>query len=252
MEQAVRFSELFAGMLGHDLRNPLSAITTSAELLARRAESDRISKPVSRILASAERMERMIGQLLDFTRIRLGQGLPQEAAPVDLGELARAIIDELEPVFERRIELISVGSVQGTWDRDRLSQLLSNLAANACQHGALGEPIVVRLDGSRADAVTLEITNGGLIPPELKPRIFEPFRRARSRTRAPADRPDRSSGLGLGLHISEQIAQALDGSIGVVSEPETGTCFRVQLPRQAQRAQPAPAMLGPRHPPEKP
>jgi PAS domain S-box-containing protein len=247
MERAVRFSEVFAGMLGHDLRNPLSAITTSAELLARRAESEKIGRPVARILASAERMERMIGQLLDFTRIRLGQGLPLEHEPVDLAELARAIIDELEPVFERRIELEHQGSVQGSWDRDRLSQLLSNLAANACQHGTLDEPIVVSLDGSHPDTVTLSVANGGVIPSELLPIIFEPFRRSVSRTRArKSDRPDRSSGLGLGLHISEQIAHALDGSIEVVSSPATGTRFSVVLPRTpgqtplAPLARPAP------------
>jgi len=234
MEQAIRFSELFAGMLGHDLRNPLSAITTSAELLARRAESEKIGRPVTRILASAERMERMIGQLLDFTRIRLGQGLPLEYAPLDLGELARAIIDELEPVFERRIELRTQGSVHGIWDRDRLSQLLSNLAANACQHGDLEQPIVVGVDGLAADRVILSVQNGGQIPPELLPRIFEPFRRSSSRSRV--RKPDRSSGLGLGLHISEQIARALDGSIQVVSLPDTGTRFSVELPRRSARA----------------
>jgi len=66
---------MFVGVLGHDLRNPLSAITTSASLLLRRADSEQISKPTARILAGAERMARMIDQILDFTRIRLGTGL---------------------------------------------------------------------------------------------------------------------------------------------------------------------------------
>jgi signal transduction histidine kinase len=238
-------------MLGHDLRNPLSAITTSAELQAKRSDSERISRPVTRILASAERMERMIAQLLDFTRIRLGQGLPLEHAPLDLAELARAIIDELEPVFERRIELVSSGSVQGTWDRDRLSQLLSNLAANACQHGTRDEPIVVSLDGSRPDRVTLRVANGGVIPAELLPSIFEPFRRSSSRSRSRSDGPDRSSGLGLGLHISEQIARALAGSIHVESQAGTGTRFSVELPRHVAFTAPASAR-GTRPAPEKP
>ncbi len=241
-ERTDRFNELFAGILGHDLRNPLSAITLSAELLARRTRSDEISRPLARILASAERMERMIAQLLDFTRIRLGQGLPLELGPVDLGALARAILDELEPVFGRRIELMRVGSVLGRWDWDWLGQLLSNLAANACQHGAAGAPIVVRLDGGRPDVVTLHVENGGVIPAELLPTLFEPFRHAQSRSgiRAVPGGP-RSSGLGLGLHIAEQIVRAHGGSIQVVSGPLSGTCFTVELPRLARDGPDGPA-----------
>src|SRR5262249_7008178 len=89
LSRAVRFSEMFVGMLGHDLRNPLSAITTAAQLLSRRADSDRVALPAKRITNSAMRMSRMIDQLLDFTRIRLGNGIPLERAPVDLAEVVR-------------------------------------------------------------------------------------------------------------------------------------------------------------------
>src|SRR5262249_43834416 len=90
MERAARLNEMFGGMLGHDLRTPLSAIMPAATLLEVRADSERIAKPVSRIIASADRMERMLSQLLDFTRIRLGCGIPISRAPVDLGAVARS------------------------------------------------------------------------------------------------------------------------------------------------------------------
>ncbi|MEZ4270437.1 MAG: PAS domain-containing protein, partial [Myxococcota bacterium] len=99
LARTVRFSEIFIGILGHDLRNPLNAITLAANLLEMQLDSTPMKKPVSRILGSAHRMERMISQLLDFTRIRLGGGIPIVHAPVELKELSQAIIDELEPVY---------------------------------------------------------------------------------------------------------------------------------------------------------
>ncbi|HTU61978.1 MAG TPA: PAS domain S-box protein, partial [Polyangiales bacterium] len=195
MERAVRFSELFVGILGHDLRNPLSAITTAAHLLETRADSEKVSKPAARIVASADRMERMISQLLDFTRIRLGRGLPLDCARVDLGELARTIIEETEPVYRREIQLHTQGDLHGMWDRDRLSQLLSNLAANACQHGTRDCPIVIEIDGAQRDVVQLEVRNKGVVPHELLPVVFEPLRHSGERQ----SKREGSSGLGLGL-----------------------------------------------------
>lgn len=231
-ERAARFSEMFVGILGHDLRNPLGAITAAANLLEMRADNERIATPVSRIVASANRMDRMIGQLLDFTRIRVGQGLPLDRVRVDLSQLCRAIIDEIEPVYRCPIELGSVGDVTGFWDRDRLSQLFSNLAANACQHGTAGS-VRTRLDGTARDVVRLEVINGGVIPEELLPVIFEPLRTSERHAKRAG-----SSGLGLGLFISQQIARAHDGAIHVESDEQRGTRFVVTLPRQRDAGEP--------------
>ncbi|HKU36549.1 MAG TPA: PAS domain S-box protein, partial [Polyangiales bacterium] len=229
MQRAIRFSDMFVGILGHDLRNPLSAITTAAYLLETRAESDKIAKPVRRIAASADRMERMISQLLDFTRVRLGRGIPLTYAEVDLAEMARAAVDELDSVHTREIRLEREGNTVGVWDADRLAQLLSNLIANACQHGSAAAPVVVRVDGRNASQVELHVMNGGAIPADVLPVIFEPLRQS-------GDRPvkrEGSSGLGLGLYITQQIALAHGGTIEVESNAHSGTRFSVRLRRDS-------------------
>ena len=228
-ERAVRFSEAFVGVLGHDLRNPLSAITTAASLLEVRADSEKIARPVGRILVSAERMERMISQLLDFTRVRLGRGIPLHREPAELAEIALSVMEDLQPKYGHRIQLECVGELAGTWDPDRLTQLLCNLLGNACQHGAAATPVVLRLDGSAADAVRIEVRNDGAIPPHLIPVIFEPLRLTRPDGRQ--EKREGTSGLGLGLYISQQIAVAHEGSIGVDSNEGEGTRFAVELPR---------------------
>ncbi|MFT3839083.1 MAG: PAS domain-containing protein [Myxococcaceae bacterium] len=225
-EQTIHFSELFAGVLGHDLRNPLGAISSTAELIQMRSQDERIRAPVARIITSASRMERMISQLLDFTSIRLGRGLPLERTEVDLFEVCRMAIDEITQQYKKDLMLESAGDGRGLWDRDRLGQLLSNLFGNACQHSPPGAPVHVTLDGTAGGAVRLEVRNQGSIPPELLPRIFEPMRHASSPRALRAG----SSGLGLGLYISQQIVHAHQGRISAEStDGQTG--FVIDLPR---------------------
>ncbi|MGQ0508310.1 MAG: ATP-binding protein [Myxococcaceae bacterium] len=223
MERTVRFAEMFVGILGHDLRNPLFAINTAASTLLRRSEGlEKVSKPALRILTSAERMRRMIDQLLDFTRARLGSGIPLQRSSTDLVQVCRAVKDEFEG---SAVQLFREGDTKGEWDRDRLAQLLSNLLANALGHGPSGSQVTVKLDGSRPDVVRLEVHNQGVIPPDLLPVLFEPFRTGDKKL-------SRSSGLGLGLFITRQIALAHAGSIRVESSESGGTCFIVELPRK--------------------
>jgi signal transduction histidine kinase len=222
--RTVRFSEMFVGILGHDLRNPLSAITTAASLLARRAETDKVSRPAARILSSAGRMARMIDQLLDFTRIRLGQGLPLSRSENDLAEVCRMAIDEVDGAGEG-VDLRVRENTVGSWDGDRLMQLVSNLVGNALAHGAGTAPVQVIADGHSAEEVVLEVKNAGAIAPAVLPIIFEPFRSGKDR------KEDQSSGLGLGLYITRQIVFAHSGSIEARSTQEEGTCFTVRLPR---------------------
>jgi signal transduction histidine kinase len=216
------------------LRSPLGAISMGANLLSRIAETQQIAKPVSHILRSADRMERMIFQLLDFTHVRLGRGLPLVRVPVDLLDVCRTVISELETATGGDIGLQSLGDANGSWDRDRLAQLVSNLAANACHHGIQGRPIQVVVDGTGEHAVHLEVVNAGVIPADLLPVIFEPLR---FRDDGEGRREQRkSSGLGLGLYITQQIVLAHGGEIGVESDAASNTTrFTVLLPRDARR-----------------
>jgi two-component system, sensor histidine kinase and response regulator len=229
LERAVRFSEMFVGILGHDLRNPLSGITTATSLAMSRADSERVATPLARVLSSAERMSRMIDQILDFTRIRLGRELPLQRTAVDFATVCRLVLDELEGAAESETELrLDVrGDVRGHWDADRLAQLVSNLAGNAVQHRQPGTPVAVTIDGGRPHDVRFEIQNVGVIPADILPTIFEPLRSGAARKREGA------SGLGLGLYISQEIAVAHGGSIHVVSDAKGGTRFKVDLPRRA-------------------
>jgi signal transduction histidine kinase len=230
LQRAVQLSELFVGILGHDLRNPLTAITTAASLIARRAGSDQFVGPVGHIKSSAGRMERMISQLLDLTRIRLGDGIPLDRRPGDMEEVVRLATGELVAAFPDRVIALDItGSGVGTWDRDRLAQLVSNLVGNACQHGSLDHPVQVRLDGSAPDGVRLEVSNHGVIAPELLPFIFDPLR---SDGGGRGSRQG-ASGVGLGLYITQQIAVAHGGTIEVQSTEQQGTRFMVELPRYA-------------------
>jgi PAS domain S-box-containing protein len=227
--RTVRFSEKFVGILGHDLRNPLSAITTGASLLKRRGESEKVVKIANRILNSAGRMGRMIDQVLDFTRIRLGQGIPIQPRHADLMELCRLAMDEFENTTPlRRIVMTSRGDTTGMWDAERLVQLVSNLLGNALTHGDPGLHVTVSCDGTLPALVRLDIHNTGTVPAELIPVLFEPFRSGLNA------KQERSNGLGLGLFISQQIAIAHTGTIQVISSEENGTHLIVNLPRDAQ------------------
>jgi signal transduction histidine kinase len=226
LQQTVRLNETFAGILGHDLRNPLAAIITSARLAMKRAENDRLEKPLSRILSSGDRMTRMIDQLLDFTRVRLSGGIPIEPTELDLLPVVRQVIDELDganPAWTLRST--SLGDTLGSWDPDRLSQLFSNLVANAVQHGVAAGGVAVTVDGRAADSVRVAVHNRGVIPSDRLPLLFEPMA---------VRRMEKSTGLGLGLFITRELVRVHGGSIDVRSDETAGTTFTVVLPRRCR------------------
>jgi signal transduction histidine kinase len=226
LERTVHFNELFAGILGHDLRNPLGAIIAASNLILLQSEDTKSVTWVRRILNSSERMTRMVGQLLDFTRMRIGGGFALNRQACDLRELARQTVEEIELANPGwRFVFESAGDLTGAWHADRLVQVLSNLISNAVQHGSSERPLVVRLDGTDPQGpVRIEIWNHGAIPEVLLPVLFDPFRTAKHRG-------DSSRGLGLGLFITEQIVRAHGGEIAVSSSEHEGTTFRIRLPR---------------------
>jgi signal transduction histidine kinase len=208
-------------VLGHDLRNPLSAIYTAGMLIGRQSSEERVQRTAARIVSSSQRMARMIEQILDFTRIRAGIGLPYQPAAMDLRDLVERVREEL-PSGESAIRVEAVGATDGVWDHDRLAQVLSNLLGNAVEHSSLGKGIVIQIDGSSPAWVVVTVQNPGAIPPEVLPEVFEPFRQGR---------PSGSKGLGLGLFITREIVAAHGGDIDVESSEAQGTRFRFVLPR---------------------
>jgi signal transduction histidine kinase len=217
---------LLLGVLGHDLRNPLGAIKASARVLVlEHAGPQALQDSARRILSSSERMQRMVNDLLDFTRTRLAQPLPLTRGPVDLRPVAESTVEELRTMHpERTIVLRCAGDLAGHWDAERLAQLVSNLVANAIQHSAASTPVTVSVEADVA-AVRLQVHNTGApIDRRLLPTLFEPL------VRTPNGR-DHHANLGLGLYIANVIVRAHGGDIGVDSSAERGTTFTVTLPR---------------------
>lgn len=220
------FRERFIGIVGHDLRSPLHAITfLAASLLERADTTEGQGRIVRRIAASADRMGRMIADLLDLTRVRLGAGIPVDPQPVNLADVVRQAIDEVAAAHAgRRITLDADGAVPGSWDSDRMAQVVSNLLSNALDHSPEGAPVAVRVCGDQAGAILAVHNDGPPIAPEVQPRLFEPF--VQGEDAAPGE------GLGLGLFIANEIVLAHGGSIDVTSTAAKGTTFTVRLPRR--------------------
>ena len=223
LRSVAEYREMSIGILGHDLRNPLAAILTFAGLLLRRGRLDeQDAKSVSRIIRSTQRMGRMITQLLDLTRARLGGGLPIEVKPTDLQEVCRNVVEEFGPIMRLAVE----GDLTGVWDHDRLMEALSNLGGNAVEHATAGTVVTVRAT-SAGEAVVLTVSNQGEpIPADVSPFIFEPFRQGREREKS----PNRNLGLGLGLYITQQIVLSHGGTLEAHSADGT-TTFTMRLPR---------------------
>jgi signal transduction histidine kinase len=225
LQQTVHFNETFTAILGHDLRNPLAAIITSARLAMARDSTEKLRKPLTRILSSGDRMTRMIDQLLDVTRVRLGGGIAVVPVHTDVAALVRQVMDELDEANpEWSFQLACHGDTCGRWDPDRLSQVFSNLVANAVRHGRSEHGVFVTVDGRGERAVRVTVHNLGAIPPERLPKLFEPLAGG-------ARGADSSQGLGLGLFITRELVCAHGGSIEVCSDETAGTTFTVTLPR---------------------
>ena len=224
--QSLRLNEMFVGILGHDLRNPLGAVMMGAQILERQLSDEVQLRTVKRMLTSGRRMNEMIEQLLDLTRARLagGLGFLRLRKPVEVSNLVQRTIEELRTAHpEREVVMRTIGDSSTSGDGDRLLQLFGNLIANALHHGAPATPVSAVVDGS-GDDIRVKISNEGTIPPDLLPVLFDPFRGRQGR--------GSSAGLGLGLYISQQIAAAHGGGVTVESTETEGTTFTVRLPRR--------------------
>lgn len=219
-----RIRDLFAGVLAHDLRSPLSAILNAGEVLLHdEGLSAAGVRAVAFVQRGATRMKQMIDDLLVFTRTRLGDALPVSFTPQDIGRICSNAVEEVRASYpDAPIELRLTGELRGKWDGSRLGQLVVNLLTNAVRYG-VGAVVVEA--GAHDGQMTLTVSNeGNPIPEGALPTLFDPLTRA-----GPADRRGTAAGMGLGLYICRCIAFAHHGTLGVTSSAG-GTCFTVRLP----------------------
>ncbi len=228
--------ELFLGVLSHDLRGPLSAISASAALLARGAPQD--ARSVDVLFRSVAHMTALLDDLRIYTRQRLGAGFSITAEPLRLDRFVRDTLDEIDAIKTgRMLQMETLGDMQGRWDPRRLHQALSNLVFNAVKYGVASSPIRVALDGRQADEVVLSVHNQGVvIPDDMLERIFDPLVRATAQG-GRSDAPPAGANLGLGLYVVREIASAHGGSVEVSSD-DSGTRFELKLPRVSRPAGP--------------
>jgi sigma-B regulation protein RsbU (phosphoserine phosphatase) len=214
--ETAELREQFIAVLGHDLRNPLAAISAGARILQRSGamQGQKELRVLDMINTTVTRMSDLIDNVLDFARGRLGGGITLiRDADRPLEPVIEQVIDELRTASPQRVIETSFEITAAVdCDRTRIGQLASNLIGNALTHGAPDKPVRV---GAKTDAGKFElwVANAGEpIPAAAMEKLFEPFFRGDIRSSR--------QGLGLGLHIASQIAQAHGGRIDVTSEPD--------------------------------
>jgi PAS domain S-box-containing protein len=225
LRRAVEFRERMMGIVSHDLRSPLAAISMAAEaVLARESAPPWALSSARRVKHSVDRMARMVSDLLDFTRIAATGGLPVEQLAMDLRGPVQEAVDEIDAGHPGRVKLVLPDhAVEGTWDADRIQQVVTNLVTNALQYGSRETAIDVHLQDEDAQVV-LSVTNQGpVIAGEYLPTLFDPFQKGQAGAR--------TEGLGLGLHIVYEVIKAHGGRIEVTSNAQQGTTFTARFPR---------------------
>jgi signal transduction histidine kinase len=219
-----KLREQFIAVLGHDVRNPLTSITMGTEMLIGKSTDTGERRTLERIRSSARRIGALVDDVLDLARGRLGNGITLETAVVDdLPVRLRHVIAEVQAAHPTRAVDTSI-DLAGTvrCDAKRIEQLLSNLLANAIEHGAPGTPITVSVTGDER-TFKLEVSNQGApISEDARDRLFQPYFRG--------GQTGRSDGLGLGLYIVSEIARSHGGLVDVQSSA-AGTVFSFSMRR---------------------
>ena len=217
-----RMQREFLAMASHELKNPLTMVKGFAQLMRRRGAYN--ERAVESIISQAEHMDRLLGDLLDVARLESGR-LEIVRAPVDLVELVRACTERArwqagDPTL--RFEA-STERLDGTWDADRLRQVIDNLLSNAVKYSPDGGEIIVRVEAAGPLARVSVRDHGVGIPAAALGSIFDRFYRA-------ADAADGAAGFGIGLFVAKSIVDLHGGQIDVTSEPGRGSKFTVSLP----------------------
>ena len=220
---------LFLGILGHDLRNPIGAASMVARAIVRMGAPDsRQTILASQIVDTTDRATEILNDLLDITRSAFGTEVPLVKAPMDMGELGVQLVDEMRALSTcRRIEINIVGDVKGEWDRSRMGQVFSNLIGNAMQYSRDNTDVVVSVADYEQQVLISVHNSGDPIPADQLGTIFDSMIRGRG---SGSDAKG-STHLGLGLYITKKIVTAHGGEISVRSTADSGTTFTILLPR---------------------
>ena len=228
-KMVARSQNLFLAILGHDLRNPLATTIMASSFIMQSPEvGGKFTLAATRIYNAGNRMNRLVNDLIDYTRTHLGSRLPIIVKDVDMHLLAKDTVAEHEIAHpERKFHLTTEAELKGQWDDNRIAQVLSNLLGNAVQYGSAELPITVRLRGD-AENIFIDIENHGAVIEQNKmTALFEPMVRF-----AKAEDEPQGRSLGIGLYIAREIVYAHGGEINVTSSEEDGTVFAVTLPRR--------------------
>ncbi len=233
--QMLELQERILGIVSHDLRTPLSAIQGGAALLSRTALAPEQARIAALMHSSSRRMERIIRDLLDYTRTRARKGIPLSIHTTDVGEVCARVVEEAA-LYKRAVavELHRAGDLSGEWDPDRLEQAIGNLVANGLRHAPPGTPLRIRAFGE-GDGVRVDVENDGPpIPREAVRSLFDPFQGSAGAGAGAGygdGDGDGRAGLGLGLFIVRTIIEAHGGTVDVQSAPARPVTFTVRLPR---------------------
>jgi signal transduction histidine kinase len=228
---------LFLAILGHDVRTPLGAISMGAQVLMQDTTLPaKALKVGQRIFNSAKRMDTIVRDLLDFSTSHLGDGIPVDPHTVDLAEICQNVVEEAKTFHpERKIELVTAGSLTGAWDGARIAQAFANLISNAVQHGKPDSVIKVSMCGL-SDEVVYEVRNEAEpIPPAKLRTLFDPVKRFAIRPASERAASSMTQNLGLGLYVVKEIVTAHEGAISVSSNRDDGVVFSARLPRLTPR-----------------
>ena len=222
-ETLSEIQELFMVTLTHDLKNPLNVVRMGTQLVLRRFErGDSHFDVTARMIGALDRLDVMIQNLLDASRLRAGQSLNLTFANCDLEQLIQEVIEDLNFAYEDRFVLISDGAIEACCSRKELRRIIENIATNAVKYGAPHTPITLTL---RHNATSIHITihnEGQPISPEAQSILFQQFRRTKT--------AGEQKGWGLGLFLAKNLVEAHQGTIAVESEEGKGTSFIVKLP----------------------
>ncbi len=221
---------LFLGILGHDLRNPIGAASMAAQIILKLgALAPKEASLASNIVTATDRATHILNDLLEITRSSFGTEIPVVREPFSMETLALEIRAEMQSLAPRHtLELISAGNTDGSWDKSRIGQIFSNLIGNAIQYGLPNSVIRLSLSGLDDEVLITVHNHGGFIPPEKISKIFDSLTRGEN----DSEESEHTTNLGLGLFIAKKIVNAHRGKISVVSDFVAGTTFTVQLPKK--------------------